>query len=64
MEQLEDGKVRLPVTMQPDQAEWLKTMAERYDLSDPDKALRIVLDFAIESTETDIFEEIRCRHCG
>ena len=44
---------------------WLKEMAENYDLEDENKALRIVLDYVREEADLDeVFEEIRCLHCG
>ena len=48
-----------------DHAEWLKEMAEHYGLDDEGKALRIVLDYVMQETDLDeVFEEIRCHHCG
>ncbi len=47
-----------------DVIDWLKEMADKYDLSDADKALRIVLDYVREEAdEEEVFEEIRCNHC-
>ena len=44
---------------------WLKEVAENYDLEDENKALRIVLDYVKEEADLDeVFEEIRCNHCG
>lgn len=43
---------------------WLEDMAKKYDLEDRNKALRVVLEYAIqEGDEPTIFEEIRCHHC-
>ena len=48
-----------------DHAVWLKEMAEHYGLEDESKALRIVLDYVMQETDLDeVFEEIRCHHCG
>jgi hypothetical protein len=39
-------------------------MAAKYDLTDENKALRIVVDFArTESDEETVFNEVRCNHC-
>jgi hypothetical protein len=47
-----------------DHKEWLDAMASKHGLPDADKALRVLLDFAIEDgNEAEIFENIRCRHC-
>ena len=47
-----------------DHVAWLKEMASKYDLPDEHKALRCVLDFAMQDADPDtIFQEIRCRHC-
>ena len=43
---------------------WLKEMADKYDLEDENKALRIVLDYVREEADLGVvFEEIRCNHC-
>ena len=48
-----------------DHAEWLKEMAEKYMLEDENKALRIVLDYVMQEADHDeVFEEMRCHHCG
>ena len=48
-----------------DHAEWLKEMAEKYTLDDESKALRIVLDYVMQEADHDeVFEEMRCHHCG
>ena len=58
-------KITESYTIQSDQKAWLESMAEKHNLPDTSKALRVLLDFAIESgDEGDIFDTIRCRHCG
>ena len=48
-----------------DHAEWLKEMADKYMLEDESKALRIVLDYVMQEADHDeVFEEMRCHHCG
>ena len=49
------------------QFEWLGEVAESYGLADEDKALRVLLDFAIEDGDKDLIfaaENMRCRFCG
>ena len=47
-----------------DVIDWLKQMADKYDLPDAEKALRIVLDYVKNEADHDeVFEEIRCNHC-
>jgi hypothetical protein len=51
--------------IEADQLEWLKAMAESYSLPDASKALRVVLDHAMQDADEDqIFMAIRCRRCG
>ena len=47
-----------------DVIQWLKEMADQYDLPDSGKALRIVLDYVREEADlNEVFEEMRCNHC-
>ena len=47
-----------------DVIQWLKEMADNYDLPDSGKALRVVLDYVREEADLDVvFEEMRCTHC-
>ncbi len=48
-----------------DAINWLKQMADKYDLPDDNKALRIVIDYVMHGgvDEEEVFEEIRCNHC-
>ena len=49
-----------------EQREWLDLVTEEYDLPDESKALRILLDYAIEEGNKDqIFSDVnmRCRYC-
>ena len=47
------------------QLEYLDAVAKKYDLSDPSKALRCLITFAMQETEGEasIFSEIRCANC-
>lgn len=50
--------------LQPDHVAWLEEMAKKHHLSNDSKALRCLIDFAMEDgDEKEIFEKIRCRHC-
>ncbi len=43
---------------------FLEEMAEKYDLPDADKALRVVMDYVREEGDLeDIFTQVRCLHC-
>jgi len=58
-------KVDQSFTIESDQKEWLNKMAQEYHLPDASKALRVLLDYAIEDGQpAEIFDTIRCRHCG
>jgi hypothetical protein len=48
------------------QFQYLSRMAQKHDLPDEGKALRCLVNYALEqneSVEKDIFEEIRCLDC-
>ncbi len=53
------------VTLKERQWAYLDQIAQKYGLPDESKALRCLVDFAIEQTEheTSIFQEIRCFDC-
>lgn len=60
-------KTDITVTVETDQAEWLAQQAVEFGLPDDSKALRILIDFAIQEIDAEtIFssENERCRHCG
>lgn len=62
---MDKNKVVEPLEIETDQLEWLKSMAETYSLPDASKALRVVLDYAIQDAdEEQIFMSMRCRRCG
>lgn len=57
-------KTEHKVELNDDHVRWLKEMASKHDLEDEHKALRCVLDHAMQETDGDaVFAEIRCRHC-
>tara|TARA_B100000686_G_scaffold50867_1_gene54665 strand:+ start:2153 stop:2347 length:195 start_codon:yes stop_codon:yes gene_type:complete len=60
-------KTDITVTVETDQADWLAQQAVEFGLPDDSKALRILIDFAIQEIDSGtIFsgENERCRHCG
>jgi hypothetical protein len=60
-------KTDITVTVETDQAEWLAQQAMEFGLPDDSKALRILIDFAIQEIDAKtIFssENESCRHCG
>jgi hypothetical protein len=62
---MQKSKIVEPLEIEADQLEWLKQMAESYSLADASKALRVVLDHAMQDAdEDDIFMSVRCRRCG
>lgn len=57
-------KVRQELELNSDHLTWLGEMTEKYGLFDIHKALRVVVDHAIDSDlEEKIFTEVRCNHC-
>jgi hypothetical protein len=62
---MDTTKVTQTYTLHAEQKAWLEAMAAAHALPDASKALRVLLDFAIQDgNEEEIFETIRCRHCG
>lgn len=44
--------------------EWLREMTARHNLPDEHKAMRVLLEYAIQEGDEDaIFGTIRCRNC-
>jgi len=59
-----DNKTNLDIAIQSDQKEWLEAMTAKHSLPDTSKALRVLIDYAIEEgSEEEIFDYVRCRHC-
>ena len=57
-------KTEYSIELHTDQLEWLKKMRLAYGLFDESKALRVILDYVMETADPSvIFEEIRCSHC-
>ena len=60
-------KVEQTFEIESEQSEWLGEVAGEYGLADEDKALRVLLDFAMEDGDKDLIfatENMRCRFCG
>ena len=53
------------LTLKERQLNYLKEMAQKYGLADESKALRCLVDYAIEKADAqdDIFQQIRCLDC-
>ena len=48
-----------------DQVEWLKKMAEEYNLPDEHKALRVLIDYAMKHGDLErVFVKIHCLRCN
>ena len=61
------NKVDQTFEIEQEQFDWLAETAEKYDLTDEAKALRVLLDFAIQDGDSDLIfsaENMRCRFCG
>jgi len=58
------NKINASLEIEQVQQDWLNAMTEKYQLPDPSKALRVVLDHArTEADEKVIFETFRCLGC-
>jgi hypothetical protein len=58
-------KRRVIFEIYPDSYEMLLEITQRYQLPDPSKALRCLLDYAATDGDWDaIFKTVRCRRCG
>lgn len=61
------NKIDQTFEIEQEQFEWLGEVAENYGLADEAKALRVLLDFAIQDGDDDLIfsqENMRCRFCG
>ena len=58
------NKINASLEIEQVQQDWLNAMADKYQLPDSSKALRVVLDHArTEGDEKVIFETFRCLGC-
>ena len=61
------AKVSISIEVEDEQADWLTENAVEYGLTDQSKALRVLLDYAIQDVESDLIfsdDNSRCRFCG
>ena len=61
------NKVDQTFEIEQEQLDWLGEVAKNYKLADEAKALRVLLDFAIQDADSDLIfstENMRCRFCG
>ena len=59
------NKTSVEMVIETEQKEWLETIANEYSMKDISKAVRVLLDYAIEADSyNEIFNSIRCRFCS
>ncbi len=64
MSDLEDGKLEYNFLIRDVHLELLQAAAQKYDLTDENKALRVILDYVnSEGDPEEIFGVKRCLHC-
>ncbi len=54
-----------PIDLEAEKIRFLHEMAAKYQLADPGKAVRCLINYARENPDrhADIFEEVRCLDC-
>ena len=60
------NKIELTLSLESDHLDWLSEIIQDYDLPDESKAIRVLLDYAIEDADKDeVFspDNMRCKHC-
>ena len=60
-------KVERGFEIEKEQLTWLGQVAKDYGLADEAKAMRVLLDFAIQDGDRDLIfssDNMRCRFCG
>jgi len=59
-------KATYEVTLEKRQMAFLEEMADQYGLEDASKAIRVLINFAIdeEGERERVFGEVRCLDCG
>ncbi len=65
--QLPKDKVGVSLQLESDHLQWLKDIVERFEFPDESKAMRVLLDYAIQDIEDEVifaFENMRCTHCN
>tara|TARA_B100001750_G_scaffold175105_1_gene143295 strand:- start:500 stop:700 length:201 start_codon:yes stop_codon:yes gene_type:complete len=61
------AKITISVEVEDEQADWLTENSVEYGLSDQSKALRVLLDYAIQDVDAELIfsdDNSRCRFCG
>ena len=61
------AKISISVEVEDEQADWLTENSVEYGLSDQSKALRVLLDYAIQDVDAELIfsdDNSRCRLCG
>ena len=61
------AKISISVEVEDEQADWLTENSVEYGLSDQSKALRVLLDYAIQDADAELIfsdDNSRCRFCG
>ena len=58
-------KQTTPVELKPEMIQFLSEMTKTYNLDDPGKAVRCLINYARENADKrdDIFGEVRCTNC-
>ena len=53
------------IELKPRQYEYLKEICKKYSVDDPSKAIRCLINFAMQESEHEaaIFDEVRCLDC-
>ncbi len=60
-------KVTHEFEIESEHREWLEAVAEEYHFQDESKALRVLLDYAVQDADKEMVfsdENMRCRYCG
>lgn len=58
-------KIEATFSINPDMQRMLERAAEKYELPDASKALRVILDYVTyEADLNHIFTKIRCKRCS
>ena len=61
------AKISISVEVEDEQADWLTENSVEYGPSDQSKALRVLLDYAIQDVDAELIfsdDNSRCRFCG
>ncbi|KAH7446915.1 hypothetical protein KP509_01G081800 [Ceratopteris richardii] len=61
---MDKKKINVDFTLDQGHVDWLEQCSKEFELPGIDKALRILLTYAMNvASETSIFEQIRCNFC-